>query len=201
MHPKIILIHPPVSKPAEPPAGVAKLAGCLRANGIDHGIIDANLEGLLYLLNTSAPENRGNDRWTTRAWKHRETNLSALRDGKIYQNVRRYQRAVADINRLISQAGKTCGIELSLADYHDSLLTPVKSVDLLRAAETPQTNLFYPYFSSRLEAALEENPEFMGFSLNYLSQALCTFAMIGFIRRQNPRQKIVLGGSLVTSWV
>ncbi len=201
MHPKIILIHPPVSKPAEPPAGVAKLAGCLRATGIDHEIIDANLEGLLYLLNTPVPENRGNDRWTARAWKHRETNLSALRDGKIYRNRSRYQRAVADINRLVGQAGKAYGVDLSLADYRDLHLTPVKSGDLLMAAEKPQLNPFYPYFASRLENALQESPEFIGFSLNYLSQALCTFAMIGLIRRQNPRQKIVLGGSLITSWV
>lgn len=201
MHPKIILIHPPVSKPAESPAGLAKLAGCLAANNIDHDIMDMNLEGLLYLLNNPVPENRGNDRWTARAWKHREENLSALRDGKIYQSRSRYQRAVADINRLISRAGKAYSIELSLADYRDSLLTPVKSGDLLKAAATPQNNLFYPYFASRLEKALKENPEFIGFSLNYLSQALCTFAMIGFIRRRNARQKIVLGGSLVTSWI
>ncbi|MEN6375106.1 MAG: radical SAM protein [Smithella sp.] len=197
----MILIHPPVSKPAEPPAGVAKIAGCLTANGIDHVIIDANLEGLLYLLNTPVPEIYGNDRWTVRAWKHREKNLSALRDGKIYQNRSRYQRAVSDINRLVGQAGKAYGVDLSLADYHDSRFTPVKVGDLLRAAEKPQCNLFYPYFAPRLENALKEDPEFIGFSLNYLSQALCTFAMIGFIRRQNPRQKIVLGGSLATSWI
>ncbi|MEN6330555.1 MAG: radical SAM protein [Smithella sp.] len=197
----MILIHPPVSKPAEPPAGIAKLAGCLTANGIDYEIIDANLEGLLYLLKNPVPENGGNDRWTTRAWKHREKNLSALHDGKIYQNRSRYQRAVADTNHLISQAGKGCGIDISLADYRDSQFTPVKVGDLLRAAEKPQDNLFYPYFASRLENAMKEDPEFIGFSLNYLSQALCTFAMIGFIRRQNPRQKIMLGGSLVTSWV
>jgi len=200
MHPKIILIHPPVSKPAEPPAGLAKLAGCLHANGIGHEIIDTNLEGLLYLITSPVPETGENDRWTARAGKHREENLSALRDGKIYQSRSRYQRAVADINRLISRAGKAYSIDLSLADYRDSRLTPVKSGDLLKAAETPQNNLFYPYFAPRLENALKENPEFIGFSLNYLSQALCTFAMIGFIRRRNPRQKIVLGGSLTTSW-
>jgi hypothetical protein len=201
MHPKIILIHPPVSKPSEPPAGLAKIAGCLLAKGIDHQIIDANLEGLLYLLTNFAPKSCGHDRWTARAWKHRERNLSALRDGKIYGNYSRYQRAVADINRLVSEAGKVYGINLSLADYRDSQLTPVKVSDLLRAAERPQFNPFYPYFASRLENALKEEPEFIGFSLNYLSQALCTFAMMGFIRKKNPRQKIILGGSLVTSWV
>ncbi|MCG6538024.1 MAG: radical SAM protein, partial [Syntrophales bacterium LBB04] len=60
---------------------------------------------------------------------------------------------------------------------------------------------FYPYFSERLRNALKAEPEFIGFSLNYLSQALCTFAMIGFIKRENPQRKIILGGSLTTSWI
>ncbi|PKN71346.1 MAG: radical SAM protein [Deltaproteobacteria bacterium HGW-Deltaproteobacteria-12] len=197
----MILLHPPVSKPSEPPAGIAKLAGCLQLNNIDHEVIDMNLEGLLHLLTNPASENYGSDRWTLRAGKHREKNLAALRDGKIYDNESRYQRVVADINRLVSQAGKAYGVDLSLADYHDAQLTAVKSGDLLRAAENPQGNPFYPYFSSRLENVLQEEPEFLGFSLNYLSQALCTFAMIGFVRRRNPRQKIILGGSLTTSWL
>ncbi|MDP2157545.1 MAG: radical SAM protein, partial [Nitrospirota bacterium] len=41
----------------------------------------------------------------------------------------------------------------------------------------------------------------VGISLNYLSQALCTFSMIGFIRREFPGVKLVLGGGLVTSWM
>jgi len=49
-------------------------------------------------------------------------------------------------------------------------------------------------------ALMQEEPEFVGFSVNYLSQALCAFAMLGFIKNINPQIKIVLGGSLVTSW-
>jgi radical SAM superfamily enzyme YgiQ (UPF0313 family) len=98
-------------------------------------------------------------------------------------------------------AGKSWRVDLSLADYHDQCLSPVKSADLISAAEKPQANPFYPYFQYRLLNALEDNPDFFGFSLNYLSQALCAFAMIGFIKRIAPRQKIILGGSLVTSWI
>lgn len=201
MPPKIILIHPPVSKPSEPPAGIGSLAGCLKAMGIAHQIIDANLEGILYLLDDSAQKNSASDRWTTRARKHRNKNLSALRDGKIYQNESRYERAVTDINHLLGAAGRKYSVDLTLADYRDSKLTPVKSEDLLRAAATPQINPFYPYFSARLLDALDVEPQFIGFSLNYLSQALCTFAMIGYIKKENPRQKIILGGSLTTSWI
>ena len=201
MNPKIILIHPPVAKPAEPPAGIAKLSSCLKAYNISHQIIDANLEGMLYLIQNAAQKNTATDRWTLRALKNLQRNLAALRNIATYSNKSMYQRAVSDLNRLLNIAGKARGIDLSLADYHDSNLTPVKSSDLICAAEKYQDNPFYPYFETRLNDALKEGPEFIGFSLNYLSQALCTFAMIGFIKRVNPRQKIILGGSLTTSWV
>ena len=200
MPPKIIQIHPPIAKCSEPPAGIAKLSACLKANGINHDIIDANLEGIIYLLKDASNKNTIADRWTTRAKKYLERNLTALQDINTYKNHSRYQRAVMDINHLFNMTGKSWHIDLSLADYHDQSLSPVKSVDLISAAEKPQINPFYPYFQHRLIKALEDTPDFIGFSLNYLSQALCTFAMIGFIKQIHPRQKIILGGSLVTSW-
>ena len=201
MNPRIILIHPPVAKPAEPPAGIAKLSSCLEAYKINHWVIDANLEGIIYLLQETADNNKAIDRWTKRAVKNLPRNLAALRNIATYSNKSMYQRVVSDVDRLLKIAGKAGGVDLSLADYHDSNLTPVKSSDLICAAEKYLDNPFYPYFETRLTGALKEGPEFIGFSLNYLSQALCTFAMIGFIKRINPRQKIILGGSLVTSWV
>ena len=197
----IILIHPPIVKPSEPPAGIARLSSCLTANGIEHSVIDANLEGILYLLKDTSNNNKATGRWTTHACKKMESNLAALQDITTYQSKSRYQRAVTDINHLLNVAGKSWDVDLSLADYRDQCLSPVKSADLITAAEKPQTNPFYSYFQHRLKNALEENPEFIGFSLNYLSQALCTFAMIGFVKRIAPRQKIILGGSLVTSWI
>ena len=198
---KILLIHPPIAKCSEPPAGIAKLSACLKANGIHHDIIDANLEGIICLLKDASNNNKTVDRWTMRAVKNMERNLAAMQDINTYINHSRYQRAVRDINHLLNVAGKSWHIDLSLADYHDQSLSPVKRVDLISAAKKPQINPFYPYFQHRLIKALEGNPDFIGFSLNYLSQALCTFAMIGFIKQIQPRQKIILGGSLVTSWI
>jgi len=201
MHPKIILIHPPLTKPSEPPAGIAKLSSCLIANGIEHSVIDANLEGILYLLKDASINNTTADRWTTRACKNMQSNLAALQNITIYQSKSSYKRAVADTNHLLNVAGKLSQIDLSLADYRDPCLSPVKSVDLITAAAKTQTNPFYPYFQNRLRNALEENPDFIGLSLSYLSQVLSTFAMIGFIKQIAPRQKIILGGSLITSWM
>ena len=190
---KIILIHPPIAKCSEPPAGIAKLSACLNENGIHHEVIDANLEGILFLLKYASDKNISTDRWTTRACKKLDANLTALKNIEIYKSQSRYQRAVMDINRLLYMAGKSSDVDLSIADYQDKQFSPVKSADLIAAAEKPQDNPFYPYFQYRLMKALEGNPDFIGFSLNYLSQALCSFAMIGFIKKIQPRQKIILG--------
>ena len=197
--PIVILIHPPVVKPSEPPAGLAKLSGALRGRDLPHVLVDANLEGMLYLLGRAALPRP--DVWTARAHKHIRRNLASLREWAIYRSFGRYQRAVADINRLL-QATAPASVRMSLADYEDRRLSPQKSEDLIYAAEHPEESLFYPYFSIRLAGLMDDNGGFpiVGFSLNYLSQALPTFAMAGFVRKELPGARIVLGGSLVTSW-
>lgn len=198
---KIIFIHPPVVKPSEPPAGIARLSACLKANSVEHGVIDANLEGMLHLMRAFARTETPVGRWSRRACKNLEENLAALQNPGTFCNQSRYSRAVMDIHRVLHTAGKPFGVQLSLSDYEDGRRSPLRSVDLIQAAEQPEVNPFYSYFSARLAQALEESPDFIGFSMNFLSQALCTMAMIGFVKKIHPRQKILLGGSLATSWI
>ncbi len=214
----MLLIFPPVAKPCEPPAGIAKLSGALSAHGISCSILDANVEGLLYLLGRS---HIASDTWTRRAIKNASRNVAALRDAQTYRSLDRYSRAVKDVNRVLEVSGRASGAIPGLADYHHQRLSPVRSADLVFAAEHPEQNPFYDYFKKQMPEILEEYflaqrrkgkredagidkteaEQYIGFSLNYLSQALCTFAMIGFIRKQFPEIKIVLGGGLVTSWM
>jgi radical SAM superfamily enzyme YgiQ (UPF0313 family) len=129
-------------------------------------------------------------------------NIASLRESHVYAHPDRYRRAVADINRVLEVSARAQGVTVGLANYQDSSLSPLRSSDLIRAAETFEENPFYPYFSDRLyELIGRAQPTLIGFSLNYLSQALCTFAMAGFIRKRFPGIKIVLGGGLVTSWL
>jgi hypothetical protein len=201
MKPKIIFIHPPVAKPSEPPAGIARLSSCLKANHVAHQVIDANLEGMLGLMRSAAKDGTLRSRWDIRSFKNMENNLCALQSIDTFHNKSRYTRAVVDVNHALNTAGQPYDAILSLSDYAEKRLSPVKSGDLIAAADNPEANPFYPYFSKRLTQALEEAPAYIGFSLNFLSQAICTMAMIGFIKKQHPGQKIVLGGSLITSWV
>ncbi len=195
----MLLIYPPVAKPCEPPAGIAHLAGALRGNNLPCTLLDANLEGLSFLL-ASVPAPK--DTWGRRAHRNLAANLSSLRRKDLYTNADRYRRAVADVNKILDFAGQEKNISLNLANYQDPLLSPLKSVDLFRAAEQPEQNIFYPYFSKRLQEILaEKQPKMIGFSLNYLSQAVTTFAMIGFVKELDPTLPVVVGGGLLTSWM
>jgi len=195
----ILLIHPPVTKPCEPPAGIARLLGALRMHGIKGTALDMSLEGTLNLVQgVREPA----DTWTRRAIRNLPRHLASLRSESGYRHFSRYQRAVLDMNRLIQAAGNARGVNLSLANCQHPNLSPVKSLDLARAAEKPEEDPFYPYFSRRLRQVLEsESFGTVGFSLNYLNQAVSTFAMAGFLRKNIPSLKIALGGGLVTSWV
>ena len=210
----MLLIFPPAAKPCEPPAGIAKIAGALNAHGVPSTILDANLEGLLFILQQPRT---GSDTWTRRAVKNISANLAALRDPQTYRSLDQYSRAIKDVNRSLGASAKEDHATLSLTDYHHNQLSPVRSADLIAAAKHPEQNFFYLYFKKRLSDIFEKtvssrsrdgreerhvDPDnFVGFSLNYLSQALCTFAMIGYIRTEFPGVKVVLGGGLVSSWM
>jgi hypothetical protein len=197
----IILIYPPVAKPSEPPAGIARLSGMLGSLGVEHSLLDANREGLLHLVRMPFLTGGHDDPWTRRALRNCERNLVSLQDPVLYQNLDRYKRAVRDIGKVLSEVSPP-GISVGLVNYEDKHLSPLRSRDLLAAAERPELNPFYQYFRPRLEKLFsEKNPSAIGISLNYLSQALCTFSMLGFIRREFPHLKLILGGGLVTSWL
>lgn len=193
----MLLIFPPIAKACEPPAGIARLAGALQANKIPCRLWDANLEGQLWLLEQQ-PE--ADDTWTSRAWRSRQNHLAALRDRRTYANPGRYATAVNDLNHLLLMAGKPLQAEVGLADYRQTDLTPVRSKDLLQAAARPELNPFFPFFQQRLPQLLDGMTT-VGISLNFLSQALCSFSLIGLIRQQYPQIRIVVGGGLVSSWL
>jgi hypothetical protein len=193
----MLLIYPPVAKPSEPPAGIARLAATLHDAGLPCRVLDGNCEGLLWLMEQPW-EVTGS--WNRRAVKNRERHLATLREPRSYSSPDRYGRAVSDLNRLLTVAGQGAGAMVGLADYQQQGLSPLRSADLLSAAGHPEQNPFFPWFSTRLPQLLD-GIRTVGFSLNYLSQALCTFAMIGYVRQQFPGITVALGGGLVTSWM
>ena len=195
----ILLINPPVVKPSEPPPGIARLYGALGAAGVRCAAIDANIEAILYLLGKPVA---GPDKWTLRAVRDRDRNLEAVRDIRGYSNFQRYKRSLSDLNHLLTRAGGEGAFRISLSNCNNDELSPTRSMDLIRATEEYAKNPFYDYFRNRLAEAVErDRPEIVGISLNYLSQALTAFSMIGFLKAFFPGVRVVMGGGLVTSWV
>ena len=129
----IVLIHPPMAKAGEPPAGIALLAGALRRRNIPCTLWDANLEGQLSLLDR---EIEPTDTWSRRALRYRDEHLAALRDPALYSSPDRYRRTVIDVNRGLELAARSHpNIHLSLANLQDKGCNPLDSRDLLLAAE------------------------------------------------------------------
>jgi hypothetical protein len=195
---QLLLIHPPVSKPGEPPAGIARIRGAMGRYGVSCDAIDANLEGILYLLERPV---RSDDAWTLTASRNAARNADEIRSGTAFRSVGHYNRIVLDLNRILSVHGRNSGHVLGLADMTHPGLSPLRSRDLIQCAENPENDPFYEYYASVLLPSVEARaPDVVGLSVNFLSQALSSFALAGLIRKRLPKPQIVLGGGLITSW-
>jgi radical SAM superfamily enzyme YgiQ (UPF0313 family) len=90
----------------------------------------------------------------------------------------------------------------NLANFTHRNLSPLRSADLIRMAERPEENLFNDPLQNMVDEAFHRHrPSHAGISLNYLSQALCAFAMVGMVKKRHPGIPVILGGGLVTSWM
>ena len=195
----MLLIFPPVAKPCEPPAGVALLSSALKEQGIFCQVIDANIEGLLYLINSDIVPV---DSWSERALKNREKILFDLKTPALYENMDRYHQRVYDLNKLLSISVDTKRFRITLSDYSDSLLSSVSSKDLLKSAKLYKENPFYPFFEERLRDQVENtDSKLIGISLCYLNQALVSFALAGWVKENFKDKKIIMGGGLISSWM
>jgi hypothetical protein len=195
----MLILHTPLTKPCEPPAALGYLGAALEANGHSCTLCDMNIEGLHSLFGATEP---AGDTWSRRAFKHLDQNILSLQDRQTYYNIDRYRRAVSDINRVLEIAGREYDIQLTLANYQDNTRSPLKSEDLLLAAREYDANIFFPYFSKRLgELLADDDSGYVGISLNYLSQALCSFAVAGYLKANHPKIHIIMGGGLVTTWL
>jgi hypothetical protein len=195
----MLLIYPPAARSTEPPLGIARVAGILRHHGLPARCLDLCREGVEYLLGVEldAP-----DTWTRGALRRRGSNRRLLCDPGGYASLDRYRRAVLDLNRALKVASEPFGAEAGLADYRDAKRSPLRRADLLDAAAAYSQNVFFPLFQTRIPEALAGFPATaVGISVNFLSQALCAFAIVGFVRATRPDLRVVLGGSLITSWV
>lgn len=195
----MILIFPPVAKPCEPPAGVALLSAALKESHIPCSVVDANAEGLLYLIRSVE---KPVDSWSKRALKNRESIISDLKNPKLYTNMDRYHQRVYDLNKLLSISVDNDRFRMTLSDYADSRLSSVNSEDLLKSAADFHENPFFEYFENKLKPRIKRDKTgYIGISLCYLNQALVSFSLAGWIKSNFPEKRLVMGGGLISSWM
>lgn len=202
----ILLIHPPVALPCEPPLGLCILAGALRSRGAQVRLVDANIESLHGLLaglpeTTDAslgPRSTAHHR-ALQGWPHA---LSLLQHPRGYENLDRHQGAVKRLALALRLAGARQGgrAQVGLADYQDPALSPLRLADLRAAARWPDASPYAPSFSALAERARAERPRVVGISVNYLHQALPALALAGIVRRVLPDTPLLLGGALMGCW-
>jgi len=195
----MLLIFPPVAKPCEPPAGVALLSSALKEHGLPCSVYDANIEGLLYLINSDIVPI---DSWSRRALKNRKKIINDLKDHKLYENMDRYHQRVYDLNKLLSISVNYKRFRITLSDYSDTKLSPLESRDLLKSAKFYKENPFYSFFEEKVREQIENSAsQYLGISLCYLNQALISFALAGWIKENFKSKKIIMGGGLISSWM
>ncbi len=198
--PDIVLLHPPVALPCEPPLGLGILAGQLRGLGVEVQVIDANVEALHALL-YSVEEKEGLSTAERRSIRRRDLVLQQLQGWKGYDCLDRYRGALADVALLLKQAAAAVApdIRLGLADYHDQR-SPFRSQDLRLAAQLSQQSPFLSYFSDLAERVKRAGPRVVGISINYLHQVLPGLCLAGVLHQWLPRVPLVLGGALMECW-
>ena len=195
----LVLIHPPVSLPCEPPPGLALLAGRLGAAGADVQVIDASAEALHRML-SGVPDEAARDIAGRRALRHRERALGQLRGAEAYKDLDRHRSAVDTLRRVLAMAADGAGARVDLGDFQDRTLSPFFHEHLLEAVEVPGRWPFSRYLQDLAREVAAMAPRAIGISINYLHQALPSLALAGALRRACGEVPILAGGGLVTCW-
>jgi hypothetical protein len=195
----LVLIHPPVALPCEPPAALGVIAAALRRAGLAVEVIDANLEAQEALVR-AVGEERATTTAERRALRSRERALAQLRGPLAYASLDRYRAAVHDLGLALELASRPRSARVGLASYRDAELSPLASADLRAAAAAPERSPFFPCFEELAARVAGLAPRLVGLSLGYLHQALPALALAGALRARLPGTPIVAGGALLGCW-
>jgi hypothetical protein len=201
----VLLIHPPATRPSEPPLGTGVLLSDLRRSGIRADAIDANLGAYLHLLvadRLRVAAGPGASTTVRRAIRHAPRALSFLRSPGAAASFPRYAAAARHLAAALSAYRGESGAErLTLGDYTHGGLSEFSPSDLSRVADGREGTVFGGYFREELVPRVAGmRPRCVGISVNFRHQALPAFEMAGLLRRALPGVPVVGGGGLLTSW-
>jgi len=93
--------------------------------------------------------------------------LASLKAGNVYARIDSYKRAVADLNRALEISAGAGDVTVGLANCQSSSLSPLRSMDLIQAAETPKGIPFILISKKDLQSLSNITATLIGISLNY----------------------------------
>lgn len=193
----LVLIHPPVTLPTEPPVGLVTLAGALRRHGVSLELVDANVEALDHVLR-SVSTDAARSVAQRRALQRRDRALDQLRGSSGYDNRDRHHSAVTALRQTLALTpgpGRP-----DLADYHDTRWSPLRMEDLRCAAAAHEESPYAGYFDELVRRVQALGPSVVGVAINYLHQVLPAMALFGLLRRRLPGVRRMAGGGLLGCW-
>ena len=201
----VLLVHPPATRPTEPPLGTGVLLSHLRGRGVRADAVDANLEAYLHLLSEerlSEAAGPGASTTVRRGVRHAERAVSFLRSPAAAASFPRYAAAARHLAAALSAYRGESGAErLTPGDYTHGGLSEFSPRDLSRVAGGEERTIFGGYFRESLLPRVEGmRPRCVGISVNYRHQVLPAFELAGLLRRALPGVPVVGGGGMLTSW-
>ncbi len=200
---KLVLVIPPVAKPSEPTPGVLHLAAALGSRGVHTAVVDANLLFHETLWDPGALERAAagrRDAMARRAPGRAPRAARALKEPRTYGQPRRYRAALQDLGLAYRLWSRARGCRIAPSDLDIPGLSPLRSGDLAAVAHEPARLPVAPLLGAAVEEILAHDPDAVGVSVTFLSQALCAFGLAGLLRRAGYRGRLLLGGALVTAW-
>ncbi len=96
----------------------------MKGHGRQCLIIDANMEGLKFLLNS---KRTAEDTWSRRASSHLDENLASIKNGQAFKNISSYTKAVREISRILEVNSQACATQVTLTNFQHETLSPVRS--------------------------------------------------------------------------
>ena len=223
---RTLLIFPPASDPAHPPAGLPALAAYLRERGEEVALLDLNVRAYNELLSSAAMA-RFSDVLHTRLEhfeslpalpaadlkeyrsvvenllssdyliEHADEALARLRERATYATRGTYGEVTAIVRR---------AMQLVSAAHFPTEWCPgglymryrdTQSREVLAAARDRRESPFLAFFETCLPLVLGTQPELVGISVNYYCQLIPAMTLAGVLRQERPDLPIVVGGGLI----
>lgn len=196
----ILLIYPPFTAPSAPPLGIASLASSLREGGAEVHLLDLNVEAYDRLLSPDFPTPQDRDTFSERSLRTLTMGVSNLRGCGPSAGFKRYKEIISHLQRALWLRSEGAGgPKVTLGDFSHPSLSPLKTGDLKLMASMRDLGHLKSWMETRLETTINEaRPDYMGISVQFLSQALPGMAIAGMVRELLPHTKITTGGGLVS---